>query len=207
MSVQSWYRSKVYDHDKELQKIITLGKLRKKHVLVIGDYGKATIAPKLKRIASSVRVSTLARIPSETFDIVVAPWSGLKYTRNLQRVIAKVARVLQPKGIFLIEEGDPTSEYVHILNLLAPAKTRMSKAQRTLKQTLSKRFRVKESKLITYYRFRSYIQAETYFANEMRFHERKRFTEQMKSRLKAHFSRKRSFIVQEKSIFLTCRRT
>lgn len=228
--LDEWYSSGEYDpEEKELDKILKLGKVKNKKILIIGTYGVINISFKLLRHAKSVtavssdkkiieyckeknkkvnfELRNLANLkfPDKFFDVILSLWSGLHYLKNKDKIIKEVKRVLKDKGILLIEEADETSEYVKILNIIFPRKSLKIKEKREeLKKFLKKYFNVKESKFKTYYYFKNEKQFIDYFKKEIVFEEKRKFTEEMKKKLKEYISKKKTLIVEEKSIFFLC---
>jgi len=127
--------------------------------------------------------------------------------KNKIKGIRELKRVLKDKGILLIEEADETSEYVKILDIIAPKrKSRIKEKRIELKKVLEKYFDVKENKLKTYYYFKSKNQFKEYFRKEIVFDEKKKFKKKMEKRLDEYLSKKKTLRVEEKSIFFVCRK-
>lgn len=230
--LDKWFSIKEYDpEDKELPRILEIAKVKDKNVLVIGIYGVIAIAPKLLKYAKSVTAIcsnrhviayckkktekinfqvgniTDLKFQDKTFDVIISPWGGLHYQRNKPYFTREFKRILKDKGIVLIEESDETSEFVKILNLVAPKrKSKIRKKRDELKRNLNKEFRVAESRLSTYYDFKNKGQFIDYFKKEIIFDENKKFTERMQKKLRVYISKKRILKVGEKSIFFICRK-
>ncbi len=230
--LDKWYSIKEYDPEgKELNRILKSGNVKNKDILVIGIYGVMHVSFQLLKYAKSVTavhnnkkvidhckkknkkidfwVGNIAKLKylDKTFDVIVSPWSGLHYLKNKDRVVRELKRVLKDKGILLIEEADETSEYVKILNKIAPKRKLKVKEKRAeLKKVLRKYFNVKESKLRTYYYFKNKKQFKGYFEKEIIFDEKKKFTKEMEKKLDEYLSKKRTLKVEEKSIFFVCKK-
>jgi ubiquinone/menaquinone biosynthesis C-methylase UbiE len=231
-----WYSIKEYDPEgKELNAILKLGNLKGKglvkDILLIGTYGALSVSFKLKRYAESLtaidsnkklidycrkkikgvtfkhgNLSSL-RFSDKTFDAVISLWAGLHYLKNKKSVIKELRRILKDNGILLIEEADETSEYVRILDKIAPKrKSKIKKRRNELKQILKIYFNLKEKKLTTFYHFRNAKQFKGYFEKEIVFDENRKFTRTMEKKLEDYLSKKKSLKVEEKSIFFICKK-
>lgn len=227
-----WYSIKEYDREsRELNSIIKLGKIKNKDILVIGVYGVMSISSKILKYAKSVtavhsnkriinycrkksnkigfKVGNISKLgfPDNTFDVIISPWSGLHYLSNKTVVIGGFKRILKDNGILLVEEADETSEYVKILDKIAPKrKSKIKEKRAELKKILTDYFNVKESRLRTYYDFKNENQFKGYFRKEIVFDEKKRFTKEMDKRLDEYISKKKTLKVEEKSIFFVCKK-
>ena len=230
--LDKWYPIKEYDpENKELDKILRLSKIKNKDVLIIGIYGVMHLSFKLLKYANSITAIhsnkkvieycrkknkkinfkvgyfTNLKFQDRTFDVIVSLWSGLHYLKNKTKVIKELKRVLKDKGILLIEEADETSEYVKILDSIAPKrKSRIKEKRAELKKILEKYFDVKENKLKTYYYFKNKNQFKGYFEKEIVFDEKKKFTKEMNKKLDEYISKKKTLKVEEKSIFFVCKK-
>ncbi|MFH1331775.1 MAG: methyltransferase domain-containing protein [archaeon] len=229
--LDEWYSIKEYDPEsRELDRILKLGRVRGKKVLLVGAYGVMSISFKLQKYAKSIvavhsdkeiisyckgkskeidfQVGNIARLkfPEKSFDVVVSPWGGLHYRRDKSEIVKGLKRVLNDDGILLVEEADETSEFVKILNLIAPPrKLKIKEKREELRKVLCKEFCVGEVKLSTYYAFKNKNQFRGYFKKEIEFDEKKRFTREMEEKLGGYISGKRTLRVGEKSVFFVCK--
>lgn len=230
--LKKWYSIKEYDPEgRELAKILKLVGVKNKDILIIGTYGVISISFKLLKYAKSVtalyndrhiiyylkrkskkinfQVGDIIKLKflDKTFDVIISAWSGLHYQKNKSKFITEFKRVLKDNGILLIEEADETSEYVKILNLIAPKrKSKIKEKRAELRKELNKKFNIIESKLKTYYNFRSKEQFKGYFKKEIELDEKRRFTKKINKKLDEYISKKKSLKVEEKSIFFICKK-
>ncbi len=230
--LDKWFSSKEYDpENKELMSILKLGKVKGKKVLVIESYGLLFISNKISKYAESIvcvhnnkkvvnyckkknnkicfcigKIADLT-FPDKEFDTIISPWAGLHYLKNKVAVIKELRRVLKDDGILLIEESDETSEYVKILNLIAPLKQiKIRKKRNELEDILRRYFRVNKSKLTTHYYFKNNLQIKEYFKKEFVFDEKKIFTKKMDKKLAGYLSKKNTLKIEEKSFFFVCKK-
>lgn len=230
--VDKWFSSKVYDKEhKERATITKLAKVKNKDILVVGLYGALAISPNLLKYVKSItaihpskivmrlcrgkskrikcRLGNIRKLPfkDESFDAIISPWAGLHYQKNKSQFLKEFHRVLKRKGILLIEEADETSEYVKILNAMAPKrKEKIKDSRKELLNEVEKLFRVQRYPLTTYYDFKNSSQFKGYFRKEIVFDEKKQFTRKMERILEAILRKKKNLKVQEKSIFFICKK-
>ena len=141
------------------------------------------------------------------FDTILSLWSGLYYLKTKTKLIKKLKQILKDKGILLIEEADETSEYVKILNIIYPKRKFKIKDERIkLKRAIAKDFKAEESRLKTYYHFKSGKQFKEYFRKELTFDSKQKFTHEIKNKLCKYISNKKILKVGEKSIFWICKK-
>ena len=229
-NLDDWYSTKEYDFEnKEFNRILKLGKVGERKVLVIGSYGALAIAHKIAKYATSVivvhnnkeliaycrkhkskkvqfkygKIETFL-FPASSFDTILCLWAGLYYQSPKSSILRKLNRILKDKGILLIEEVDGTSEYVKILNIINPFKKSKIKYRDNLKVILQKYFDVKENKLNTYYQFKNKVRFNNYFKQEIIIQKNTKFTKDMKRKLENYLLNKKTLKIKEKSYFFVC---
>ena len=227
-----WYSIEEYDPEgKELASIIKLGKVGGRKVLITGAYGALSTSSKIAAYTDSLTVVNSSRkiieyckkknkgidfmvgnisklaFPDNTFEAVLCLWGGMHYMKNKTAVIKELKRVLKDMGILLIEESDESSEYVKILDMIAPKRKSKIKDKRDeLKRVLESNFDVAERSLRTYYYFKDKKQFKGYFKKEITYDEKKKFTKGMEERLDGCISQKNALRVEEKSFFFVCKK-
>lgn len=230
-NLDDWYSSKEYDlENKEFNRILKLGKIKKRKVLIIGSYGALAIAHKIVKYATSTivvhdnkKITAYCRkhkskkiqfkhykieslpFPVASFDTILFLWAGLHYQSTILLILKELSRILKEQGILLIEEADETSEYVKILNLINSfKKTKIKKYRNNLKIILQKYFDVKENKLNTSYQFKNKTKLNNYFKQEIILQKNARFTKNVKHKLEGYLVNKRTLKIKEKSYFFVC---
>lgn len=230
--LDKWYLTKEYDPQaKELNKILKLGNLNNKDILIIGTYGVMAISFKLlpytksitaihnnkqiinycKKKGKSIRFIAgdiiKLNFRDKKFDTIISLWGGLHYLKNKTVFIKNLKRILKDEGILLIEEADETSEYVKILNIISPNKELEIEHNRMkLKCAIAKDFKIKETKLKTYYYFKNSKQFKEYFKKELIFDNKQKFTPEIENKLSRYLSKKKSLKIEEKSVFFMCKK-
>jgi len=229
--LNKWFLLPEYDkEEKEFKRLLKLGKIKGKNILIIDAYGAMSLSFKFAQYAKSVtaihndkkiinhckkKKSTIKflmgnvmglKFPNESFDVIISAWAGLHYHKNKALIVKVLKRILKKNGTLLIEEADETSEYVKILNIIAPKRKLKIKQKRAeLKNTLRRYFAMVENKLRTYYRFKNKNQFKGYFRKEIIFDEKKKYTLQMDKKLDVYITKKRTLNVEERSIIFVCK--
>jgi ubiquinone/menaquinone biosynthesis C-methylase UbiE len=173
------YFSKVYDpQNREVKRIVQEGRTRGKRVLIIGTYGVLNLAFKIQRSADVVVavhtskeliefcqskkskvnfiVGDVGNLPfdDKSFDVAISCLSGLHINIDRSRIVRELIRVLDDKGILLIEEANEKSEFAELLDQFAPVDhVKLRNKKEELKKLLEKGFKVEITGFKTFYKF------------------------------------------------------
>jgi len=170
-----------YDpENRETKKISSEARLRGKRVLVLGSYGVLSVAPQIARFADSVVAVNSSKelidfckrdnkkvkfvegdvgkldFEDKSFDVVISCLSGLHLNNDKSRILRELKRVLDDKGLLLIQEVDERGQFSKILNDFAPLdEVKLKERKEELKKILEKEFHVGVTGFKTYYLFKN----------------------------------------------------
>lgn len=231
--LDEWY-SHYYDPDgKEIKTILSQAQFKGKRVLELGcgtgrltgklakhcktlvsiDHNEDSVEycqEKFKNLKNVAFVHTsvkeLKNIPHKEYDIILAGWTGLHYSKELPKVVGKLHKLLAKKGTLIIIEAFQDSEYVKILNLIRPKVSKVKEKQSELTSLLFKTFKTVDEKIVsTRYIFPSYEKLEETFKIELVYEEGSAWHDKDTKKLRKYVDGKGNLEVGEAFIMWNCK--
>ena len=141
----------------------------------------------------------------QTFDIIVSSWTMLHYQKDPPSIVKKLYGLLKPKGVLLVIEAFPGSEYVEILDLLVKRKSVISAKTEELKRHLMDSFgNVEEHILSTQYAFPSAEKFKETFKIELQYEGLMKWTSSMDAKMDNYLAGKKELKVGEMARLIKC---